>query len=91
MDIDQDQSDQIELHFDLSCKGDIPFGKLLTMIGEYKKKKSGYNYSVWGLSSDPSTWVEKNNTLPQAPERQLRRLMKKVEVCAYQSKSDSDN
>jgi hypothetical protein len=51
-----------------------PFGHKIIIVGDQNMVKTGFKYEVWGTSSDPSTWFEKNTQYTRA--RQLKREIK---------------
>ncbi|TNV84716.1 hypothetical protein FGO68_gene4511 [Halteria grandinella] len=79
VEFDSDQNYQIEMFFQ-ECKfgQKRKFGERFTIVGDQQLAKNGFLYQVWGASEDPSTWFEQNVTLKNAPQRQLRRVLKEV-------------
>ena len=50
------------------------FGAKHTITGDAKGVAIGYHYEVWGNSSDPMTWRQRNKTLKSNLTRQLKRF-----------------
>ena len=89
MDLDSDQSWQIERHYEDCCKKIKPFNTTHEIIGDMGQVKNGWKYAVWGSTSDPSSWFEQNVTLQGSPQRQLRRrvVMKPHNVIVEEQQS----
>lgn len=77
MDLDSDQSAQIERFYQQCCTQNT-FGHKLRIVGDQGNVQNGFHYEVWGDSSDPSTWLEKNTRYTTA--RQLHRYLMNIEV-----------